>query len=160
MEPISIVLAGFSGMLGIIIGVVVSSAAREELKAYSATFSILREYAFLIAAGAFLFQVEIMLLLVGLFLLVITLKAFSDAEKSNTIVVLHVILLILVAETSLFGFIASMFLVVGVLEGGWWSSKHEPLLKRGLFKRELWARVFKDHALFLALPFANAVLLL
>lgn len=154
MAAISNVLAGLFGMIGIIIGTMVSAAAEEELKGYRSLFRILRDFAFLLTAGFVLFEAGIIILVLGLFLLTVVLKQFSAQDTSNTIALLMAMLLILTAGTSLFALTASMFMVIGALEGGWWSANHEQVISKGVLRARAWMVMFKDHVLFWALPLA------
>lgn len=160
MEPISIFLAGFSGALGIIIGMFVSSAAREELRGYKKAFQLFRDYLFLLAAGLFLFQAGVLVLLVGLFLLSVVLQEFAKEEVSKAIVVLHVMLLIMTIDTFLFPIMVGLLLLIGVMEAGWWAAHEEDVLSEGVFKRALWQRLLHDHTLYVVLPLVNIIFLL
>lgn len=160
MESISIFLAGFSGITGIIIGILVSGAAREELRGYKRAFQLFRDYIFLLAAGLFLFQAGVLILLVGLFLLSFVLKKFSKEEVSKVIIVLHVMLLIMTVNTMLFPTMAGMLLVVGMMEGGWWAANEEKVLSKGVFRKALWEKLLHEHVLYFVLPLVNIIFLL
>lgn len=155
MEPISIFLGGFSGILGIIVGILVSQSAKEELKGYRHAFRLLRDYLFLLAAGLFLFQAGVLVLLVGLLMLSVVLKEFSHEDTSKVIIVLHVMLLIMTAHTVLFPTMAALLLVIGVMEAGWWAAND-----KGALNGALWRRALRDHVLYAVLPLANIIFLL
>jgi hypothetical protein len=160
MQAITIFLASFSGALGILIGIIVSSAAATELKIYKETFCIIRNYLFLFAASILLFQLGIIVLIIGLFLLIAIINNFSKEDTSNTIILIMIIMLIITNNTPLFTYLASILLLIGILEAGYWSSTQEKLLEKGLLKKEFLSSLLHSHKLYLLLPFANIIFLL
>lgn len=157
MQAMSIFLSGFIGLIGLIIGLVVSSAAREELKDFSKTFIIVRNYFFILAASLLFFQAGIMVFFVSMFLLVVIIKEFAPEDTSKIIIVLYMIMLILTVNTMLFPLLASVLLLIGVLEAGVWASSQKT--KKGFFTREVFRSFMQSHILYVILPFALIVFL-
>ncbi|MBN1275655.1 hypothetical protein JXA12_05185 [Candidatus Woesearchaeota archaeon] len=151
-------IAGFAGAAGLAIGVLVSSAAREELADGKRWFQLFRNILFLFCVGLFLYQYGITILLVGLVFGTLVMRHFHR-EKAGAIVLLTFIMLILTVGVPLFKAIAGVFLLIGMLEGGVWAAEHEKVLRRGVFRKKTWRALLADEPFFFLLPFSGVVFL-
>ena len=150
-------IAGFAGIAGIIIGILVSKGALEEVKEFYQSFRLIRDNLFLFAAAFFFYHTGIIITIISLAMLIIVIHHFNKKEVSNLIALLMMIMLILTMQTNVYWLLCSMFLIIGMVEAGLWSSEHKKLFKKGILSKELWHKVFKDHALYMLLPLAGIV---
>lgn len=158
MTPWTVFISGFAGLVGLIVGVIVSTAAAEELAGARRWLEWFLDAFFALAVGVATFILGPIVMVVSVLTALLLVRSFKGLEKLKTVVFVMHLILILSWPFGAFTTIAGLFLLTGIVSGGVWSALHQKLAGEGLFRKQLWAALVRECALFFILPLAAVVI--
>ena len=148
----------WSGALGVLIGLIVSANAYEELPHLYKPLLVMRNFFFLLLTSAFFAPFGFVVFITGFFL-ISTLIISSAPETDRLIVVLSIIPFILLKTSETIPFFAGIFFLIGITQAGLWASRNPSAIATHFWKRSFWKTALRHHLPYFILPFALVPLL-
>lgn len=156
----SILIGCYAGLLGLLVGLIVSASAAEELTEGKKYFQYLRDLLFLFLAGLFCYQAGFIALIIGLLLALALLVKTGAQESSDLICLLSIIMLLLLREAPLWPILVALFFLIGIFDAGLWSARNEKLARKGIFSGQLWRAALSSQVVYVLLPLASTILVI
>ncbi|MFP4524239.1 MAG: hypothetical protein ACLFO2_02930 [Candidatus Woesearchaeota archaeon] len=148
------ILLGWSGLLGVIAGLIVSAAATEELWPARRILRMTHDIGFLLTAGLFLHAAGYLATTVGLLILTAALATMPSRQAHQLTTLLFTVILILAWEMPLFTSIAGLFLISHMAAAGEWLARNPKLVKKGCLSRTTLSAAAREFALTITPPLA------
>src|SRR6056297_727160 len=118
------ILLGWSGLLGVIAGLIVSAAATEELRPAKRILRMTHDIGFLLAAGLFLHAAGYLATAIGLLILTAALATMPSRQAHQLTTLLFTVILIITFKMPLFTVIAGLFLISHMTAVGEWLARN------------------------------------
>ncbi|MBW2983075.1 hypothetical protein KY327_02120 [Candidatus Woesearchaeota archaeon] len=147
-------LLGWSGLLGVIAGLIVSAAATEELKPAKRILRMTHDIIFLLAAGLFLHPAGYLAMAVGLLILTAALATMPSRQAHQLTTLLFTVILIITWDMPLFSAIAGLFLLSHMSAAGEWLARNPEMVKKGCLSRTTLSAAAREFALTMTPPLA------
>ena len=154
------ILLGWSGILGVLAGLVVSAAATEELPTSRRALRLAHDIAFLLAASLILPASGFLAVGIGLLILTAALATTPDRQAHQLTTLLFTIILILSWKTPFFLATAGLFFIAGLTAAGTWLGNNPALVKKGCLSRPAVSSALHEFALTITPPLALLPLIL
>ncbi len=158
-SSLQLFVGSFAGLIGLIIGVIVSAASIEELKSGGKWFSWFLDVFFALIIGVAMYNYGPIIRVVGVVMALLLVSSFVGVQKLIFVAFIMQLMLIFFWQSQVYALFVGAFLLVGLLCGGVWSAYRQKVVKGGLFTKPVWKLLLHDCLLFVILPLANIVVL-
>lgn len=147
----------FAGLIGICVGIIVSSLAIEEVQGFRKVFKQVQALLFFMAVCIVTVGAGVWIMIIALVVSALVLYSLAEQDVGKIICLFMVLFFVLMASTAALPLVTGLFFLLGVLDAGRWAVREERLLTTYALRKQTWKAAFFAHALYVFLPLAGLV---